>query len=131
MAQLAAIRGLQQLVLTTNGLQLVEMVDSLRQAGVQRLNISLDSLRPTTFADITRGADLEKVQAEYERVIHAELRVLRQRAAARREGEEGEGQHEGASAIRHAPMIPERPRRPTPGRGRAPAAARGGARFRP
>lgn len=63
LARLAAIPGLRQLVLTTNGLQLVEMAESLRHAGVQRLNISLDSLRPATFADITRGAELEKVLA--------------------------------------------------------------------
>ena len=37
------------------------MADSLRQAGVQRLNISLDSLQPETFAGITRGADVERV----------------------------------------------------------------------
>ena len=63
LTRLAAIPGLRQLVLTTNGLQLDEMAESLRQAGVQRLNISLDSLRQETFASITRGADLNRVMA--------------------------------------------------------------------
>jgi cyclic pyranopterin phosphate synthase len=63
LARLAAIPGLRQLVLTTNGLRLDEMAKSLRQAGVQRLNISLDSLRPETFACITRGAGLDRVLA--------------------------------------------------------------------
>jgi cyclic pyranopterin phosphate synthase len=63
LARLAAVPGLRQLVLTTNGLHLAEMAESLRQAGVQRLNISLDSLRPETFASITRGADLSRVLA--------------------------------------------------------------------
>jgi len=63
LAGLAAIPGLRQLVLTTNGLLLESMAESLRQAGVQRLNISLDSLRPETFAAITRGADLHRVMA--------------------------------------------------------------------
>ena len=63
LTRLAAIPGLRQLVLTTNGLYLDEMAESIRQAGVQRLNISLDSLRPETFAGITRGADLHRVLA--------------------------------------------------------------------
>lgn len=63
LGRLSAIPGLRQLVLTTNGLHLAEMADSLRQAGVQRLNISLDSLRPATFASITRGANLDRVLA--------------------------------------------------------------------
>ncbi len=58
--QLAAIPGLKELVLTTNGLLLREMALSLRRAGVQRLNISLDSLKPKTFAEITRGGELHR-----------------------------------------------------------------------
>jgi len=58
---LAKIPGLRQLVLTTNGVLLEEMAESLWLAGVQRLNISLDSLRPDTFHQITRCGDLEKV----------------------------------------------------------------------
>lgn len=61
--KLAAVPGLKQLVLTTNGLALPEMAAELRQAGVQRLNISLDSLQPETFAAVTRGADLQRVLA--------------------------------------------------------------------
>ena len=59
--RLAAISGLKELVLTTNGMLLEEMALLLRRAGVQRLNISLDSLNPETFASITRGGDLNKV----------------------------------------------------------------------
>lgn len=61
--RLAKIPALRELVLTTNGLLLDEMAVSLRRAGVQRLNISLDSLRPETFARITRGGDLERVKS--------------------------------------------------------------------
>ena len=55
--------GLKQLVLTTNGLRLEAMAEDLRVAGVQRLNISLDSLQPELFARITRGGDLSRVLA--------------------------------------------------------------------
>lgn len=64
--RLAAVPGLRQLVLTTNGLALAEMAEPLRNAGVQRLNISLDSLRAGTLASITRGADLKRVLAGIE-----------------------------------------------------------------
>jgi cyclic pyranopterin phosphate synthase len=61
--KLAAIPGLRHLALTTNGLLLSEMAADLHKAGVQRLNVSLDSLNPQTFSDITRGGDLNKVLA--------------------------------------------------------------------
>ena len=61
--QLAAIPGLQRLVLTTNGIALSGMAAELRSAGVESLNISLDSLRSETFAAITRGGDLRQVLA--------------------------------------------------------------------
>jgi cyclic pyranopterin phosphate synthase len=49
-AQLAAIDGLQDLTLTTNGSLLVEKAATLRSAGLRRLTVSLDSIRETTFA---------------------------------------------------------------------------------
>lgn len=63
LGNLSKISNLRQLVLTTNGVLLAEMAESLMLAGVRRLNISLDSLRHSTFAEITRGGDLEKVLA--------------------------------------------------------------------
>ena len=61
--RLAAIPGLKHLALTTNGLLLEEMAGALYQSGVQRLNVSLDSLQPQTFSTITRGGDLQRVMA--------------------------------------------------------------------
>jgi GTP 3',8-cyclase len=58
LGSLSALPGLKELVLTTNGLLLKQMAQGLRDAGVQRLNISLDSLKPETFTAITRGGDL-------------------------------------------------------------------------
>ncbi|QEM67657.1 GTP 3',8-cyclase MoaA [Geobacter sp. FeAm09] len=59
--RLAEIPGLRHLVLTTNGLALEDMAGDLYRSGVQRLNVSLDSLDGKTFAGITRGGDLKKV----------------------------------------------------------------------
>jgi cyclic pyranopterin phosphate synthase len=63
LAKLASLSGLRQLVLTTNGVLLAGMAEPLRDAGVQRLNISLDSLRPKTFARLTRRELLPDVLA--------------------------------------------------------------------
>jgi cyclic pyranopterin phosphate synthase len=50
------LRGITDISVTTNGLLLEEMAEGLREAGINRLNISLDSLRPARFAEIT-GSD--------------------------------------------------------------------------
>jgi cyclic pyranopterin phosphate synthase len=52
---------LRELVLTTNGSQLPHMAQDLKDAGVRRINISLDSLRPDRFKSITRVGDLDQV----------------------------------------------------------------------
>ena len=59
--RLCGLPGLRQLVLTTNGVLLDDMAVSLRAAGVQRLNVSLDSLDAATFARITRCGELRQV----------------------------------------------------------------------
>lgn len=64
--QLAEIPGLGQLVLTTNGVLLESVAADLHVAGVQRLNISLDSLNPETFRQISRGGDLARIMAGIE-----------------------------------------------------------------
>src|SRR3989304_3525018 len=61
LSRLGEIPGLKKLVLTTNGLLLAEMAGDLRRAGVESLNISLDSLVPDRFERITGGARLEFV----------------------------------------------------------------------
>lgn len=60
---LRAIPGLGELCLTTNGSLLPSMASSLREAGVDRLNISMDTLRPDRFRDITRLGELGDVMA--------------------------------------------------------------------
>lgn len=47
--------------ITTNGILLSEMAEDLRNAGVSRVNVSLDSLKPERYREITRGGDVHKV----------------------------------------------------------------------
>lgn len=59
--QIAVLPGLRELVMTTNGSQLSKMAQPLANAGVKRLNISLDSLRVERFRAITRTGELTQV----------------------------------------------------------------------
>ncbi|MCC5808967.1 MAG: GTP 3',8-cyclase MoaA [Ectothiorhodospiraceae bacterium] len=59
--QLGRLPGLEELTLTTNGSQLERLAGPLRDAGVRRINISLDSLDAERFRRITRVGDLDKV----------------------------------------------------------------------
>ena len=65
-ARLARIEGLRTLALTTNGSRLSQLAHDLAAAGVQRLNISLDSLRAERFRALTRTGDLAQVLAGIE-----------------------------------------------------------------
>ncbi len=63
MRRLGTLPGLEQLVMTSNGSRLERFAQPLREAGVRRLNISLDSLRPARFRELTRHGDLGRVVA--------------------------------------------------------------------
>lgn len=58
---LRGLAGLEELCLTTNGTRLPELAAPLRQAGVDRLNVSLDTLRPERYRRITRVGALSDV----------------------------------------------------------------------
>jgi cyclic pyranopterin phosphate synthase len=59
--KLGKLPGLDELVITTNGSQLEQLAAPLRSAGVKRLNVSLDSLKPEKFKKLTRTGNLQKV----------------------------------------------------------------------
>jgi cyclic pyranopterin phosphate synthase len=60
-AQLAGLEGLKDLSLTTNASLLGEQAAALAQAGLKRVNVSLDSIRPDKFLLVTRRDDLANV----------------------------------------------------------------------
>lgn len=59
--EVGKLPGLKELVLTTNGSQLVKMAPALKEAGVRRINISLDSLQHERFRRLTRVGNLDNV----------------------------------------------------------------------
>jgi cyclic pyranopterin phosphate synthase len=70
-----ATGALGELTLTTNGSQLARFAEELKDCGVRRINISLDTLDPAKFRAITRWGDLDKVLAGIEAARAAGLAV--------------------------------------------------------
>ena len=67
--------GLDELVITTNGTRLAEHAEALARHGVRRINVSIDSLDPATYARITRGGDITRVIAGVDAAIAAGIAV--------------------------------------------------------
>jgi cyclic pyranopterin phosphate synthase len=67
--QLKNIPGLKELVLTTNGLLLERMAEDLKTTGLDRINISLDTIDPEMYSKITRNGDLSHVLRGIDAVI--------------------------------------------------------------
>lgn len=76
-ARLARLPGVEELALTTNGLLLEEYAPALKEAGVARVNVSLDTLRPDRFREMTRGGDLERVLRGIEAARRAGLTPIK------------------------------------------------------
>lgn len=75
--RLGALPGLDELVLTTNGSQLQRLAPALRDAGVRRINVSLDSLNPRRFRQLTRHGNLDQVLSGIDAAISAGFERLR------------------------------------------------------
>lgn len=69
--RVGALPGLDQLAITTNGSQLQRMAGTLREYGVKRVNISLDSLQGRKFRHLTRHGNLEQVIAGIDAAVEA------------------------------------------------------------
>ena len=74
---IAALPGLHEVVITTNGSQLTRLAQPLKDAGVRRINISLDSLDPEKFRRITRIGRLDKVLAGIDAALEAGFERLK------------------------------------------------------
>ena len=75
--QIASIDGIKDLGLTTNGVFLAKMANELKEAGLHRVNISLDTLDPDKFRKITRNGNLEDVLAGIEAAKKANIEPIK------------------------------------------------------
>ncbi len=79
--KIAALPGLKELNMTSNGSQLPRLAGELKEAGLNRLNISLDSLDAKRFKDLTRTGDLAAVlegiqAAKAQKFTHIKLNAV-------------------------------------------------------
>jgi cyclic pyranopterin phosphate synthase len=76
-SRLSHIEEIKDLSLTTNGIFLREFAQDLKQAGLKRINISLDSLRKERFCQITRKDDFERVWNGIEEALRVGLSPIK------------------------------------------------------
>ncbi len=75
--EMSRIPGVDSLSMTTNGILLQRLAQPLREAGLQRVNISLDTLEPERFKRLTRWGSLEDVWAGVRAAEKAGLRPIK------------------------------------------------------
>lgn len=81
-SRLVRIPGIVDIGLTTNAVLLDELAQPLRDAGLQRLNISLDALDPEVFRKVTRRDSYDKVIAGIDAARHAGFRPIKLNAVS-------------------------------------------------
>lgn len=74
---LRSLPEIEDITLTTNGILLEEMAKGLKDAGLTRVNVSLDSLDPVRFKQITRWGSLDKVLKGIDKAIEAGLKPVK------------------------------------------------------
>lgn len=80
--KMAEIPGVEEIVMTTNGILLSKYAEDLKKAGLNRVNISLDTLRHSRYKEITRGGDLDQVIAGINAAEKAGLTPIKINAVA-------------------------------------------------
>ena len=96
--KIGKLPGLKELLLTTNGSQLEKLAVPLKEAGVTRINISLDSLNAESFHRMTRTGKLDKVQRGIEAAVAAGFDAIRLNSVILR----GRNEHEILDLLEYA-----------------------------
>jgi len=96
--KIGKLPGLKELLLTTNGSQLEKLAVPLKDAGVTRINISLDSLNAESFHRMTRTGKLDKVQRGIEAAVAAGFDAIRLNSVILR----GRNEHEILDLLEYA-----------------------------
>lgn len=72
-SKISKIENIDDLSLTTNGLLLPEKIKALKKAGLNRVNLSVDTLDPIKYKEITRGGDLSKVLESIKMLLEEDM----------------------------------------------------------
>ncbi|WP_296194898.1 GTP 3',8-cyclase MoaA [uncultured Microbacterium sp.] len=105
LARIESPAGPVEVAMTTNGIRLPEFLPELIDAGLQRLNISIDTLDPVRFRDLTRRDRLDDVLAGIAAAARSGLRPLKLNAVAMRGINDDELQDLVAFALAHGAQM--------------------------
>ncbi len=100
---LHAVNGIEEIAMTTNGLTLAPLAGPLAEAGLDRINVSIDSTNPALFAKLTRGGKVERVLAGIASAREAGLTPIKLNAVILA----GENEHELFNLVDFANKHPE------------------------
>lgn len=75
--EISGIDEIEDISMTTNGILLSKYAEKLRNAGLNRINISLDTLNPEKYRKITGGGDIEKALSGIDAAIEAKLKPVK------------------------------------------------------
>jgi cyclic pyranopterin phosphate synthase len=74
---IAGVEGIEEVSMTTNGVLLQGYAERLKNAGLKRVNVSLDTLKPEVFSNITRGGRLDRVIAGIDESVRVGLNPVK------------------------------------------------------
>lgn len=90
---ISKVEGVQDLSMTTNGILLPAFARPLKEAGLQRVNISLDTTDPEKFTEITRGGNIEDVFLGIKAAKDAGLTPVKVNCVVRNSSQEADAQN--------------------------------------
>ena len=99
--RLADIPGIKDLAMTTNGTLLAEYAQTLAAAGLHRVNVSIDAVRPERYAENTGGGDVRRTLAGIEAALAAGLTPVKLNCVVKRSPSEPDARDVQALAHRH------------------------------
>lgn len=99
-AMLARITGVNDLAMSTNGVLLERFAQPLADAGLHRVNISLDAVDPQRYAEVTRGGDVARVRRGIEAAQAAGLTPVKLNCVVERSGDEPDARQVAEFAAR-------------------------------
>lgn len=104
-ALLAKINGIKDFAMTTNGVLLNQFAQPLKEAGLHRLNVSLDTMNPEQFKKITRCGDLQQVLDGLEAAKKAGFQTIKLNCVIEKTSDEPDAQEVTKYAEKHGFII--------------------------
>jgi len=75
LTRLVAVEGIEEVAITTNGVLISQHISQLRELGIRKINLSLDTLDPVRFNMITRRNEFDKVWKTYQTLLDQDFEI--------------------------------------------------------